>query len=72
MLQIFSKSRKLVTFCELFKLQLYELVHGYVSEMAKNLNLHILNTNPLCTGVTTRHRKTVSGEEKSVIDFILV
>jgi hypothetical protein len=40
--------------------------------MAKNQNLHILNTNPLCTGVTTRHRKTVSGEEKSVIDFILV
>ena len=35
-------------------------------------NLSILNSNDLCEGVITRHRKTVTGEEKSVIDYILV
>ena len=35
-------------------------------------NLSILNTSGLCEGVITRHRKTVKGEEKSVIDYIVV
>ena len=35
-------------------------------------NLSILNENDLCEGVITWHRKTIAGEEKSVIDYILV
>ena len=41
-------------------------------EMALRQNLHILNTSELCTGVTTRHRRTKQGNDKSIIDFILV
>jgi exonuclease III len=43
-----------------------------LSEMAQRQNLHILNTDELCTGVMTRHRTTSAGEEKSIIDFTLV
>ena len=35
-------------------------------------NLSILNTSELCEGVITRHRKTINGDEKSVIDYIIV
>ena len=35
-------------------------------------NLFILNTSELCEGVITRHRKTINGDEKSVIDYIVV
>ena len=34
-------------------------------------SLMLMNTSPLCQGVVTRHRTTVNGEEKSVIDFII-
>ena len=43
-----------------------------LSEMANRQNLHILNTDELCMGAITRHRKTIAGEEKSIIDYILV
>ena len=41
-------------------------------ELVRRQNLSILNCNDLCQGVITRHRKTVLGDEKSVIDYILV
>ena len=34
-------------------------------------NLSVLNANRNCQGTITRHRKTVNGDEVSVLDFIL-
>ena len=33
----------------------------FLSEMVQRQNLHILNTDGLCSGAITRHRKTTSG-----------
>ena len=41
-------------------------------ELVERQQLSILNANELCEGVITRHRKTVIGEEKSVIDYVIV
>ena len=41
-------------------------------EIVRRQNLSILNINDLCQGLITRHRKTVLGDEKSIIDYILV
>ena len=35
-------------------------------------NLVIVNAQPLCTGSITRYRKTIRGEEKSILDHFLV
>ena len=40
--------------------------------MIHRQNLVVLNSDPRCEGTITRYRKTVSGEEASVIDYILV
>ena len=41
-------------------------------ELIERQNLSVLNASDLCQGVITRHRTTVIGEEKSVIDYIIV
>ena len=41
-------------------------------DIIQRQNLIILNSHDLCQGTITRNRKTVSGEELSVIDYILV
>ena len=35
-------------------------------------NLTVVNSLELCDGIITRHRKTKSGEEKSVLDYFIV
>ena len=41
-------------------------------EMVRRQNLFILNMDEKCQGSITRHRKTKNGDEKSIIDFLLV
>ena len=41
-------------------------------DIIQRQNLHILNTDQLCSGSITRHRSTKCGEEKSILDFIMV
>ena len=41
-------------------------------DIIQRQNLIILNSHDLCQGTITQNRKTVSGEELSVIDYILV
>ena len=45
---------------------------GLLLGIIERQNLSILNASDLCEGTITRHRKTVIGEEKSVIDYIIV
>ena len=45
---------------------------GLLLALVERQNLSILNASDLCVGVITRHRKTITGEEKSVIDYIIV
>ena len=40
--------------------------------LIESQNLSLLNASDLCEGVITRHRKTIVGDEISVIDYILV
>ena len=35
-------------------------------------NLNCLNAHPLCEGSITRHRKTVHGDEKAILDYVIV
>ena len=47
--------------------------NGYfLMEMLKRQNLSLLNGSDQCKGTITRHRKTINGEEKSILDYILV
>ena len=41
-------------------------------EMLRRQNLFVLNADDKCSGTITRHRKTIHGEENSVIDYIVV
>ena len=41
-------------------------------DIIKRQDLIILNAEKNCEGVITRHRKTVNGDEKSVLDYFLV
>ena len=41
-------------------------------EMLTRQNLFLLNASDLCQGKITRHRITKKGEEKSIIDYIIV
>ena len=41
-------------------------------QLCERRNFCILNSSVLCNGVNTRHRITVNGEEKSIIDYIIV
>ena len=45
---------------------------GLLLELIRRQNLAVLNANDLCKGIITRHRTTVLGEEKSVLDYIIV
>ena len=48
------------------------LVAMWLKELIRRQNLAVLNANDLCKMIITRHRTTVLGEEKSVIDYIIV
>ena len=41
-------------------------------EMIKRQNLFLLNATDLCKGKITRHRTTKNGEEKSILNYIIV
>ena len=41
-------------------------------DIIRRQNLQVLNADINCTGVVTRHRKTVIGDQKAVLDYILV
>ena len=41
-------------------------------ELLDRHNLHLLNSSEHCEGVITRYRKTVNGEEISVLDYVIV
>ena len=41
-------------------------------ELLKRQNLYLLNGSENCKGVITRYRKTVNGEEKAVLDYVIV
>ena len=41
-------------------------------DLLQRQNLTCLNAHELCYGAITRHRKTVLGDEKAVLDFIIV
>ena len=40
--------------------------------MIQRRNLYLVNTSDKCQGVITRRRKTVSGVEESVLDYVIV
>ena len=41
-------------------------------ELLKRHNLNLLNASDSCQGVITRHRKTLNGDEKSVLDYVII
>ena len=43
-----------------------------LADMLQRQNMIVLNANDKCHGVITRHRKTVHGDEMSVLDYIVV
>ena len=42
-----------------------------LSDLITRQNLCVLNADPMCKGVITRHRSTKQSEEKSVLDYII-
>ena len=41
-------------------------------DIIQRQNLNCLNSHQLCEGSITRHRKTVNGDEKAILDYIIV
>ena len=41
-------------------------------ELLKRHNVNLLIASDCCQGVITRHRKTLNGDEKSVLDYVIV
>ena len=41
-------------------------------ELLNSQNVSIFNGTNQCKGLITRHRKTINGSEKSILDYILV
>ena len=43
-----------------------------LSDIIRRQNLTCVNATKLCQGSINRHRKTVRGDEKAIIDYVLV